>query len=98
MQETTTDLEVTLGTTIYDDQGNPLGTVRGFDDDGFYVSIAEELSIPSSQGFVTGIAGEAVLTWRCYECGAIGDIEAVPEDHCPDCGAAKENIYYQVQD
>ncbi|MGB9964494.1 PRC-barrel domain-containing protein [Halobacterium hubeiense] len=29
---------VGLGATVYDEDGEKLGTIRGFDDDGFYVT------------------------------------------------------------
>ena len=93
-----TDVDVTFGTEIYDQKGNRLGAVRGFDEHGFFVSTDDGITALSGEHISSGIAGEAELTWRCYECGAIGDIEELPEDGCPDCGAPQEDIYYHLQD
>jgi hypothetical protein len=38
-----------------------------------------------------------LLLWRCSDCGAVGDIEDVP-DACPDCGAPREHLYYWIED
>jgi rubrerythrin len=35
--------------------------------------------------------------WRCWNCGAMGQIDEIPET-CPDCGAPKEDIYYWTED
>lgn len=90
-------LDVALGREVYDSDGNRLGTVQGFDEHGFYVTTDEGITAMSREHLATGIAGEAELTWRCYNCGAMGDIEELPGD-CPDCGAPKEDIYYHTED
>ena len=36
MSTDTEQKQVDIGTTVYDDVGEPLGTVRGFDEHGFY--------------------------------------------------------------
>ncbi len=41
--------------------------------------------------------GEAYLVWRCIDCGATGDLEAFPTA-CTDCGAAREELYYYLED
>lgn len=94
----TAEFDVSFGNEVYDEAGNKLGTVRGFDEHGFFVSTDEGITAMSREHIASGLPGEAELTWRCYECGAIGDIEDVPEAGCPDCGAAKEEIYYLIQD
>ena len=87
-----------LGETVYDAEGNELGTVRGFDEDGFYVTTREGIAAMSVEHARSGHEfGEAELTWRCATCGAMGDIEQLP-DECPDCGAPKEEIYYWIED
>ena len=89
---------VTIGTTIYDDEGRRLGTVRGFDEDGFFVTTREGIAAMSIEHEHPSSAfGEAELLWRCAECGAVGDIEDLPEA-CPDCGAPAESIYYWTED
>jgi rubrerythrin len=37
------------------------------------------------------------LTWRCDECGELGDIEALPEE-CPNCGADRTEVFYAIED
>lgn len=90
--------DVGVGTEVFDAEGNRLGTVRGFDEHGFYVTTDQGITALSGEHVAAGLAGEAELTWRCYECGEMGDIEALPEDGCPACGAPQEDIYYHVED
>ena len=92
------DLDVSLGTTVYDEDGDRIGTVQGFDEHGVYVTTEEGIAAMSSEHLRAGAAGEAELVWRCYECGTMDDIEALPEDGCPDCGAPQEDIYYLLED
>lgn len=85
--------------TVYDEHGEKLGTIRGFDDDGFYVT-AEEGVVPLETEHARGAtpgAGEMDLMWRCWECGELGRIADIPEE-CPSCGAPKEDIYYWTED
>jgi len=89
-----TDEQVDLGQNIYDEDGNHLGTVRGFDDDGFYVTAAEDIEL-LGQG-AGGMHTDALM-WRCWECGEMGQLGEIPEE-CPACGAAKEDIYYWQED
>jgi hypothetical protein len=93
----TEPVDVGFGETVYDDEGNELGTVRGFDEHGFYVTTDDGIASMSAEHVTTGTAGEAELMWRCWECGEMGAIDAIP-DRCPDCGAARESIYYWVED
>jgi hypothetical protein len=95
--ETPDAVDVTVGQEIFDEDGNRLGTVRGFDEHGFYVTTDEGMDALSSEHAATGGAGEAELTWRCWSCGEIGDIHEIP-DSCPACGAPEEDIYYGIQD
>jgi Zn finger protein HypA/HybF involved in hydrogenase expression len=98
MAEEIPDVDFDLGQHIYDDEGTKLGTIRGLDEHGFYVSTEDGIQALSAE-HVTSTAnfGEAELTWRCWECGAMGDIEELPEE-CPDCGAPKEDLYYWTED
>ncbi|MBX0324217.1 hypothetical protein EGH21_14355 [Halomicroarcula sp. F13] len=89
--------KVAFGQTVYDDAGNEIGTIRGFDEHGFYVTVDEGIEALSSEHVSTGKAGEAELMWRCWECGEMGQIEKLPEE-CPSCGAPKEDIYYWQED
>jgi len=89
---------VMAGETVYDDQGRALGTVRGFDEDGFYVTTRDGIESLSVQHERSGHEwGEAELVWRCADCGEVGDLDTLPET-CPNCGAEKENLYYWTED
>jgi len=86
---------VSLGDTVYDENGATLGTVRGFDEHGFYVDADDEVEVLSDQD-VGGQSTDALM-WRCWECGEMGQLEGIPEE-CPSCGAPKEDIYYWQED
>jgi hypothetical protein len=89
---------VAVGATVYDDEGRALGTVRGFDEDGFVVTTREGVNAMSIEHERAGHEyGEAELTWRCNECGEMGDIEELPEE-CPNCGADRTEIFYAIED
>lgn len=91
MSQTAGGVDVGFGQAVYD-EGDRLGTVRGVDERGFYVTTDEGIAELSGQHLTTGEAGEAELMWRCWECGEMGDIEELPA--CPSCGAAREDIYW----
>ena len=91
------DIDLDFGNAVYDDDGQRLGMIRGFDEHGFYVSTDEGIQALSGEHITAGAPGEGELMWRCWQCGAMGDIENIPEG-CPDCGAPKEDIYYWVED
>lgn len=89
---------VMAGETVYDEAGRALGTVRGFDEHGFFVTTRDGIESMSVAHERSGHElGEAELVWRCVECGEVGDIEAIPET-CPNCGAPKEALYYWTED
>lgn len=91
-------IRVDLGQTVYDEDGRALGTVRGFDEDGFFVTTRTGIESLSVEHERAGQAfGEAELMWRCAECGAVGDVSSLPDD-CPDCGAGIEALYYWIED
>lgn len=93
---------LSIGASVYDDEGREVGTVRGFDEDGFFVATREGVAAMSvAHGHSVPTYGEAELMWRCSDCGAVGDIEDDPEgvpEGCPDCGAARERLYYWTED
>jgi len=97
MSERDEAVRVDPGQTVYDEEGNALGTVRGFDEHGFYVTTEEGIEAMSAEHVSTGQAGEAELMWRCWECGEMGKIDEIP-DTCPSCGAESESIYYWIED
>lgn len=87
---------VTIGSTVYTDAGDPVGTVRGFDNDGFYVTTRDGVQARSIEHERAGHEfGEAELTWRCADCSELGDVFP---DACPGCGAEREAIYYWIED
>jgi ABC-type ATPase with predicted acetyltransferase domain len=88
--------ELDFGQPVYDADGERLGTIRAFDDRGFYVSAGEGV-VPLDEHAATGKSGEAELMWRCWECGEMGRIAEIPE-LCPACGASRESIYYWTED
>ncbi|MFB6309275.1 MAG: rubredoxin-like domain-containing protein [Haloarculaceae archaeon] len=91
------ELHLTFGDTVYDEKGRAVGSIRGFDEHGFYVSLDDGIESLSGEHITAGLPGEGELMWRCWECGAMGEIEDIPET-CPDCGAPKEDIYYWTED
>jgi|SRR6056297_1691261 len=88
---------VAFGEIVYTEDGVELGTVRGFDEHGFYVTTEDGIAAMSSEHLASGGAGQAELMWRCWACGEMGDIEEIPTE-CPACGAPKEDIYYWQED
>ncbi|WP_436928623.1 DUF7130 family rubredoxin-like protein [Halosimplex halobium] len=97
MSETDEEVDLGFGQTVFDDEGNRLGTIRGFDEHGFYVTTEEGIASLGQHLSTTADSGEAELMWRCWECGEMGDIEEIP-DTCPACGAERESIYYWTED
>ncbi|SEW17081.1 DUF7130 family rubredoxin-like protein [Halobacterium jilantaiense] len=88
-----------LGATVYSDDGEPLGTVRGFDGDGFYVTTREGIESLSVEHERSGHEfGEVELMWRCAECGEMGALRDSFPEECPSCGTEKEDIYYWTED
>jgi rubrerythrin len=89
---------LTVGQRVYDADGTKLGTVRGFDEDGFFVTTREGIEALSVEHERAGHEfGGAELVWRCSQCGAIGELGDLPEE-CPDCGAPREDLYYWTED
>ena len=87
-----------MGETVYDGDGNELGTVRGFDESGFYVTTRDGIEALSVEHERAGHEfGNAELMWRCSSCGEMGELGDIPQE-CPNCGAPKEDIYYWTED
>ena len=95
MSQETDKLEVRAGKTVYDEDGEVLGTVRGFDEHGFYVTATREVEVLPEES-IRGERSDALM-WRCWECGEMGKLDEIPET-CPACGAPKEDIYYWQED
>lgn len=88
---------ISFGTEIFDGDGNKIGTIRAFDEHGFYVTVEEGIKSLSGEHITAGAPGEAELMWRCWECGEMGEIDELPKT-CPACGAERESIYYWIED
>lgn len=91
--------DVSLGTTLYTADGEPVGTVRGLEERGMFVTTRDDIKSLSIEHARTGHAfGEGELMWRCTCCGEMGEIgEGIPND-CPNCGARKEELMYWTED
>lgn len=88
-----------LGLTVYDESGNELGQIRGFDAAGFFVSTREGVEGMSVEHARSGHDfGEAELMWRCTECGEMGSIDDGIPETCPNCGEPKEALMYWTED
>ncbi|WP_049901581.1 DUF7130 family rubredoxin-like protein [Halococcus agarilyticus] len=91
--------DVAVGATVYTEEGEELGTVRGFDTDGFFVTTREGVASLSVEHERAGHAlGEAELMWRCSDCGEMGELADDIPDACPNCDAPKEYLYYWTED
>ena len=92
-------LKLSFGEVLYNEEGEPVGTIRGMEERGVFVSTrngAEELSIEHARAGHDFGNGE--LMWRCMTCGEMGPIrDSVPEG-CPNCGAAREELMYWTED
>jgi len=99
MSDAPEDIALMFGQAVYDDSGNELGRVRGFDEHGFYVTLEDGVEGLSEEHIRAGHEfGEAELMWRCWECGEMGDIDDDIPETCPNCGTKKEDIYYWTED
>ena len=90
---------ISFGETVYDADGNEVGSVRGLDEHGFYVSTAEGVVAMSMEHEAGSKAGVKELHWRCWDCGELGKLEGMDlPEACPACGAPREELYYWQQD
>jgi predicted RNA-binding Zn-ribbon protein involved in translation (DUF1610 family) len=89
---------IEIGQDVFDAEGNSVGTIRGWDEDGFFVTTREGIDALSVEHeHTTPGSGTAELMWRCSDCGEMGDIHDLPEE-CPDCGAERERLFYWTED
>ena len=90
---------LSFGQTLYDEDGNPVGTIRGMESSGIFVTTREGTESLSVEHARSGHDfGEAELMWRCMECGEMGKIENDLPEECPNCGTEKENLMYWTED
>ena len=92
-------VDVTIGNTLYTEAGTAVGTVRGVEEGGLFVSLREGIESLSIEHARSGQSfGEAELMWRCMSCGEMGELdEGVPEA-CPNCDAPREDLKYWTED
>ncbi|GAB6879603.1 hypothetical protein JCM17823_18770 [Halorubrum gandharaense] len=89
--------DVSIGQSVYDADGNELGSVRGVDDDGFYVRApagSDAVNLTEARD----VFGTAYVMWRCWECGEMGEIGTELPESCPNCEAPREELYYWAED
>lgn len=92
-------IDLSFGEVLYNEEGDPVGTVRGMEASGVYVATrggVEALSVEharSGHDF-----GAAELVWRCMECGEMGHIRDDIPDGCPGCGGPREALMYWTED
>ena len=90
---------LSLGQTLYDADGEPVGTVRGIERGGAFVTTREDAEALSIEHVRSGHSfGEAELMWRCTNCGEMGEIDDGLPDACPNCGGAREELMYWTED
>ena len=90
---------LSFGQVLYDDAGRPVGSVRGMEAGGVFLTTREGVESFSVQHARSGHAfGEAELMWRCLNCGEMGDLGADIPDTCPNCGVDREELMYWTED
>jgi rubrerythrin len=92
-------LDVDIGETLYTGEGTPVGTVRGVQESGIFVTVRDGAEALSAEHARSGHAfGEAELMWRCMNCGEMGEIDEGLPDDCPNCGTGREELMYWTED
>ncbi|ELY46326.1 DUF7130 family rubredoxin-like protein [Natronorubrum sulfidifaciens] len=88
-----------FGTDVYTENGDKIGQIRGFDEEGFYITLRDGFEGMSIEHVRSGHEfGEAHLMWRCLECGEMEPLDHDLPDTCPSCGAGREELYYWTED
>ncbi|WP_226482267.1 anaerobic ribonucleoside-triphosphate reductase [Natrinema amylolyticum] len=91
--------KLNFGQTVYDEDGNQLGRIRGFEQSGFFVTTRDGAEAMSVEHARSGHEfGEAELMWRCMECGEMGEIDDGLPDECPNCNTEREDLMYWTED
>jgi hypothetical protein len=91
--------DVSLGTTLYTEDGDAVGTVRSVEEGGVFVTMREDIESLSVEHARSGHAfGEGELMWRCLSCGEMGELDEGIPDECPNCGARREELMYWTED
>lgn len=96
-KRTATEEPVVPGEAVYDGNGQLIGHVSRFTDDGFEAETVlpddEDGVVIPGQEF-----GEGFLVWRCGECGAMDELEDGLPQSCPECGAPRPAITPVLED
>ncbi|QLG64223.1 DUF7130 family rubredoxin-like protein [Halorarum salinum] len=91
--------ELAFGQTLYTEDGEPVGTIRGIEEGGLFLSTRDGVESLSIEHARSGQAfGEAELMWRCMNCGEMGEIDDGLPDGCPNCGIERESLMYWTED
>lgn len=92
-------VSLSIGETLYNEEGEEVGTIRGMEESGVYVTTRDGVAGLSIEHARSGQSfGEAELMWRCTQCGEMGDIEEGLPDECPNCQSPKEDLMYWTED
>jgi hypothetical protein len=90
---------ISFGQTLYDEAGQPVGTVRGMEEGGVFLTTRDGVEGLSIEHVRSGHSfGEAELMWRCLDCGEMGEIDDGLPEQCPSCGTERENLMYWTED
>lgn len=90
---------LSFGQVLYDESGDPVGTVRGMEAGGVFLTTREGVEGLSVRHVRSGHAfGEAELVWRCLDCGEMDELRDTLPQHCPNCGTSRENLMYWTED
>lgn len=94
-----TIVDISVGETVYTEDGEAVGQIRGVEEDGLFVSTLEGYEALSVEHVRSGQTfGEAELMWRCTNCGEMGEIEHGLPDRCPNCAVEREQLMYWTED
>lgn len=98
-EATTEATSLSFGQVLYDESGRPVGSVRGMEAGGVFLTTRSGIESVSVEHVRSGHAfGQAELMWRCLNCGEMGDIGDELPENCPNCGVEREELMYWVED
>lgn len=101
--DTQTATEIESGETVYDEDGQIVGTVCESTAEGFAVDTVDgvqtvEESFDPDEELPGQEFGEGYLMWRCEECGEMGELEDGFPEQCPACAASSEHVVKALED
>jgi hypothetical protein len=90
---------LSFGQVLYDEAGRPVGSVRGMEAGGVFLTTRDGVESFSIEHARSGHSfGQAELMWRCLNCGEMGDIGDTLPETCPNCGGEREDLMYWTED